>query len=195
MNNRNDVEVLIDGRSNMYRIKLAEKQNYSASDFFSEVNMKNNSGVKKVLRRSALKREDFGKDQDETFNQYSAVTIDDYIDSDTVELYDKILKSNENINITDISEKDYYIQKLDNVYMKNDLIYDFGGVIISRLKVLRFYQTLISSPEIEPSYDVLLYVITKLSMLDEEEMNIIISSLKSLKIDENISNENRRILQ
>ena len=179
----------------MYRIKLAEKQNYSASDFFSEVNMKNNSGVKKVLRRSALKREDFGKDQDETFNQYSAVTIDDYIDSDTVELYDKILKSNENINITDISEKDYYIQKLDNVYMKNDLIYDFGGVIISRLKVLRFYQTLISSPEIEPSYDVLLYVITKLSMLDEEEMNIIISSLKSLKIDENISNENRRILQ
>ena len=142
----------------MYRIKLAEKQNYSASDFFSEVNMKNNSGVKKVLRRSAL-------------------------------------KSNENINITDISEKDYYIQKLDNVYMKNDLIYDFGGVIISRLKVLRFYQTLISSPEIEPSYDVLLYVITKLSMLDEEEMNIIISSLKSLKIDENISNENRRILQ
>lgn len=192
---KDNITVLIDGRSNMYRIKLAEKQNYSASDFFSEVNMKNNSGVKKVLRRSALKREDFGKDQDETFNQYSAVTIDDYIDSDTVELYDKILKSNENINITDISEKDYYIQKLDNVYMKNDLIYDFGGVIISRLKVLRFYQTLISSPEIESSYDVLLYVITKLSMLDEEEMNIIISSLKSLKIDENISNENRRILQ
>ena len=192
---KDNITVLIDGRSNMYRIKLAEKQNYSASDFFSEVNMKNNSGVKKVLRRSALKREDFGKDQDETFNQYSAVTIDDYIDSDTVELYDKILKSNENINITDISEKDYYIQKLDNVYMKNDLIYDFGGVIISRLKVLRFYQTLISSPEIEPSYDVLLYVITKLSMLDEEEMNIIISSLKSLKIGENISNENRRILQ
>ena len=31
--------------------------------------------------------------------------------------------------------------------------------------------------------------------IDEEEMNIIISSLKSLKIDENISNENRRILQ
>lgn len=79
--------------------------------------------------------------------------------------------------------------------MKNDLIYDFDGVIISRLKVLRFYQTLISSPEIEPSYDVLLYVITKLSMLDEEEMNIIVSSLKSLRIDENISNENRRILQ
>ena len=82
-----------------------------------------------------------------------------------------------------------------NTVIINDLIYDFGGVIISRLKVLRFYQTLISSPEIEPSYDVLLYVITKLSMLDEEEMNIIISSLKSLKIDENISNENRRILQ
>ena len=192
---KDNITVLIDGRSNMYRIKLAEKQNYSASDFFSEVNMKNNLGIKKVLRRSALKREEFGKDQDETFNQYSAVTIDNYINSDTVELYDKILKSNENINITDISEKDYYIQKLDNVYMKNDLIYDFGGVIISRLKVLRFYQTLISSPEIEPSYDVLLYVITKLSMLDEEEMNIIISSLKSLKIGENISNENRRILQ
>lgn len=192
---KDNITVLIDGRSNMYRIKLAEKQNYSSSDFFSEVNMKNNLGVKKVLRRSALKREEFGKNQDETFNQYSAVTIDNYINSDTVELYDKILKSNENINITDISEKDYYIQKLDNVYMKNDLIYDFGGVIISRLKVLRFYQTLISSPEIEPSYDVLLYVITKLSMLDEEEMNIIISSLKSLKIGENISNENRRILQ
>ena len=66
----------------MYRIKLAEKQNYSASDFFSEVNMKNNLGVKKVLRRSALKREEFGKNQDETFNQYSAVTIDKLINSD-----------------------------------------------------------------------------------------------------------------
>ena len=192
---KDNITVLIDGRSNMYRIKLAEKENYSASDFFSEVNMKNNLGVKKVLRRSVLRRDEFGKDKNETFNQYNAVTIDNYINSDTVELYDKILKSNENINITDISERDYYIQKLDNVYMKNDLIYDFDGVIISRLKVLRFYQTLISSPEIEPSYDVLLYAITKLSMLDEEEMNIIISSLKSLKISENISNENRRVLQ
>lgn len=192
---KDNITVLIDGRSNMYRIKLAEKENYSASDFFSEVNMKNNLGVKKVLRRSVLRRDEFGKDKNETFNQYNAVTIDNYINSDTVELYDKILKSNENINITDISERDYYIQKLDSVYMKNDLIYDFDGVIISRLKVLRFYQTLISSPEIEPSYDVLLYAITKLSMLDEEEMNIIISSLKSLKISENISNENRRVLQ
>ena len=179
----------------MYRIKLAEKKNHSASEFFDEVNMKNNLGVKKVLRRSALEKGQFGENQYKTFDQYNAVTIDNYINSDTVELYDKILKSNENINITDISERDYYIQKLDNAYKKNDLIYDFGGVIISRLKVLRFYQTLISSPEIEPSYDVLLYVITKISMLDEEEMNIIISSLKSLKIGENISNENRRILQ
>ena len=192
---KDNITVLIDNRINMYRIKLAEKKNHSASEFFDEVNMKNNLGVKKVLRRSALEKGQFGENQDKTFNQYNAVTIDNYINSDTVELYDKILKSNENINITDISERDYYIQKLDNVYMKNDLIYDFDGVIISRLKVLRFYQTLISSPEIEPSYDVLLYVITKLSMLDEKEMNIIVSSLKSLKIGENISNENRRILQ
>ena len=192
---KDNITVLIDNKINMYRIKLAEKKNHSASEFFDEVNMKNNLGVKKVLRRSALEKGQFGENQYKTFNQYNAVTIDNYINSDTVELYDKILKSNENINITDISERDYYIQKLDNAYMKNDLIYDFDGVIISRLKVLRFYQTLISSPEIEPSYDVLLYVITKLSMLDEEEMNIIISFLKSLRIDENISNENRRILQ
>lgn len=192
---KDNITVLIDNKINMYRIKLAEKKNHSASEFFDEVNMKNNLGVKKVLRRSALEKGQFGENQYKTFDQYNAVTIDNYINSDTVELYDKILKSNENINITDISERDYYIQKLDNVYMKNDLIYDFDGVIISRLKVLRFYQTLISSPEIEPSYDVLLYVITKLSMLDEEEMNIIVSSLKSLRIDENISNENRRILQ
>lgn len=192
---KDNITVLIDNKINMYRIKLAEKKNHSASEFFDEVNMKNNLGVKKVLRRSALEKGQFGENQYKTFDQYNAVTIDNYINSDTVELYDKILKSNENINITDISERDYYIQKLDNAYMKNDLIYDFDGVIISRLKVLRFYQTLISSPEIEPSYDVLLYVITKLSMLDEEEMNIIISFLKSLRIDENISNENRRILQ
>ena len=76
--------------------------------------------------------------------------------------------------------------QLDSLYKDkdNDMIYNFDGVIISRFKVLRHYQTLISNPEIDISKNVLFYVITLFSMLNEQEIKIIEQCLENIKFKE-----------
>ena len=56
---------------------------------------------------------------------------------------------------------------------EDGITYNFNGVIISRNKVLRYAEKLITSPNIELTDSTLLYIITRNSMLDENELNII----------------------
>ena len=65
--------------------------------------------------------------------------------------------------------------------VRNPLIYNFNGVIISRFKVLRYYETLISEPQIVPNKDMLLYTICMDSMLDIDELNRINNCLDKIK--------------
>ena len=61
------------------------------------------------------------------------------------------------------------------------IVYNFDGVIISRLKVLRYYQTLISNEKIVSSKDALLYAITVRSMLNQEEVQKIEACINQIK--------------
>ena len=121
---------------------------------------------------SSNKNNKYGYTFDETFKLYNAVSIYDYMNSDCIKSFDLILSNSQNDRISDISLNDFLISKLDSYKdPNNDLIYNFDGVIISRLKVLRLYQTLISDTSVESNRVALFYAIVRNSMLNEEEIN------------------------
>ena len=91
------------------------------------------------------------------------------------------MNNNDSDSISEIVLEDSLIKELEKNYKNDSLRYSFNGVIISRLKVLRYYQTLISNPTIQSTKEVLMYAITKGSMLNEIEMNIIRECLNQIK--------------
>ena len=124
----------------------------------------------------------FGESKDNTFTLYGAKKVN----VENQEIYDSIIGNSENGTITENIQNDTLIMQLDSLYKDkdNDMIYNFDGVIISRFKVLRHYQTLISNPEIDISKNVLFYVITLFSMLNEQEIKIIEQCLENIKFKE-----------
>ncbi len=98
-------------------------------------------------------------------------------------LYSSVINNSDSNRITELALNDFLITQLDDKYkdQNNDLIYNFDGVIISRIKVLRLYQALISNSSIEYDKDLLVYVITRNSMLNIEEMEKIRECLKTIK--------------
>lgn len=59
-------------------------------------------------------------------------------------------------------------------------MYNFNGVIISRNKVLRNFETLLKEPDLIIDHSTLFYVLTLNSMLDEQEYNKITVCLNDL---------------
>lgn len=104
-------------------------------------------------------------------------------DSITFKVYDEIINQNDNNFIQEgISD---IIQKLDDAYLVEsegileNKLYNIEGTIISRLKVLRYLTTLIFNGISENS-DMLLYAITKNSLLTKEEFDKIKTSVNKL---------------
>lgn len=104
-------------------------------------------------------------------------------DSITFKVYDEIINQNDNNFIQEgISD---IIQKLDDAYLVEsegileNKLYNIEGTIISRLKVLRYLTTLIFNGISENS-DMLLYAITKNSLLTKEEFDKIKTSVDKL---------------
>ncbi len=104
-------------------------------------------------------------------------------DSATFKVYDEIINQNDNNFIQEgISD---IIQKLDDAYLVEsegileNKLYNIEGTIISRLKVLRYLTTLIFNGISENS-DMLLYAITKNSLLTKEEFDKIKTSVDKL---------------
>ena len=166
---------------NIYKIKLARSLGVSEDEIFSMRYNNQKDGQKKVIKDSFKKNDKFGHSIKETFEIYKNVNKKEYIDYNNLQLYNMIVNNSRNDKITEISLNDLFIEQLDSNFKHNELIYNFDGVIISRLKVLRIYQSLISSSSIMPSAEVLLYSITKYSMLNEEEIFKIQKCLKSIK--------------
>ena len=77
---------------------------------------------------------------------------------------------------------DDLIDKIESNYLKNNIMYDFDGIIISRLKVLRIYSLLISSYPEYSKEQLLLFAVTYNSILDHDEFNRIKSIIKKEKI-------------
>lgn len=173
---------LINNDNIFNRVKLARKLHFLENDFsvpFTQYSSLKKS-TKLYLRGDITtdKNSKYGELSSETYKLYGAQEFN----CPNKELYDDIIGNNENNSVSIISLDDDYIKELDRLFKSNELVYDFNGVLISRKKVLRFYETLISDASIESNFELLMYVITKNSMLDSDEINNINQCLKVIEM-------------
>ncbi len=92
--------------------------------------------------------------------------------------YDNIIKNTKDLQISNSIFNNAYIQSI-NKYIDYDsaLIYNFKGIRISRLKVLRIYNTLIKSG-IKDSFDSLMYAITYNTIISRENYDKLSKCIK-----------------
>ena len=178
---QDNISKLTDSFLNLYRIKLARSQGIKDEEIFKYY--KNiDLGCYLPARFGKPSSQEFGISPADTFKMYNAVNYD----SKNIEIYDRIIQNNDNDIISEIVKEDEWIKKLDEKYKQNELIYNFDGVIISRLKVLRYYQTLITDESIKTTKDLLMYIITKNTMINQEEMNKISNCINRIIFKERI---------
>ena len=182
---QDNITKLVNPNLNLYRVKLARLLGIGEDEIFCKRYSTTKGETKKCLSELFWKNnsDKFGKNPEDTYKIYQSCPQETYIDKDNIEIYNNIISNRENDKITTLVLNDYLIRQLDSQFKddQNDLIYNFNGVIISRLKVLRYYQTLISDSNIISRKDVLLYAITLHSMLNQDEVNAINECLKSVK--------------
>lgn len=164
-------------RVNYYRIKYAKKL-YEEGNPLGRKTPFNARYVNAKGRETYVLSSDFTKATSEKYGSEEQDTKRLYgskeIAVENQELISTILSNSRCDAITDISRLNSKIVSLDKLYMSEDgITYNFNGVIISRNKVLRYAEKLITSPNIELTDSTLLYIITRNSMLDENELNII----------------------
>lgn len=164
-------------RVNYYRIKYAKKL-YEEGNPLGRKTPFNARYVNAKGRETYVLASDFTKATSEKYGSEEQDTKRLYgskeIAVENQELISTILSNSRCDVITDISRLNSKIVSLDKLYMSEDgITYNFNGVIISRNKVLRYAEKLITSPNIELTDSTLLYIITRNSMLDENELNII----------------------
>lgn len=164
-------------RVNYYRIKYAKKL-YEEGNPLGRKTPFNARYVNAKGRETYVLSSDFTKATSEKYGSEEQDTKRLYgskeIAVENQELISTILSNSRCDVITDISRLNSKIVSLDKLYMSEDgITYNFNGVIISRNKVLRYAEKLITSPNIELTDSTLLYIITRNSMLDENELNII----------------------
>ena len=164
-------------RVNYYRIKYAKKL-YEEGNPLGRKTPFNARYVNAKGRETYVLASDFTKATSEKYGSEEQDTKRLYgskeITVENQELISTILSNSRCDAITDISRLNSKIVSLDKLYMSEDgITYNFNGVIISRNKVLRYAEKLITSPNIELTDSTLLYIITRNSMLDENELNII----------------------
>lgn len=164
-------------RVNYYRIKYAKKL-YEEGNPLGRKTPFNARYVNAKGRETYVLASDFTKATSEKYGSEEQDTKRLYgskeIAVENQEIISTILSNSRCDVITDISRLNSKIVSLDKLYMSEDgITYNFNGVIISRNKVLRYAEKLITSPNIELTDSTLLYIITRNSMLDENELNII----------------------
>ena len=140
---------------------------------------------------------------EEIFEKYGKVKVK--LESGLEETFDEIINIEENTRLYDYTDDDY-IRDFDKQFKcdDNDLAYKFGNVIISRYKFLRYYNTLINkyyrdnAEEIMAVYeekgikkDILLYALTKDSMLDENELGTIVKCIENFELERTKAKQNR----
>jgi hypothetical protein len=90
-------------------------------------------------------------------------------------IYDEIVNKDRNAGPIILAINNYFVKSIEE-YKVDDLRYDFNGVIISRFKVLRIYETLIKN-RMAGTYSSILYAICKNSILTEEQYRNIVNCL------------------
>ena len=179
-----NISKVVPPKFNIFKIKLAKMNGIEDRDIFRRVKSPS-GGTKIVLNGTTLEEvinPKYGDTIEETFAIYKAIDVT----NDNSELYDAIVANSNNDTITDFVVQDEYIKQLDQLYLENKLTYNFNGVLISRFKVLRYYQTLITNPNIDSSREALMYVITKNSMLNQSDYNNICICLDKINFNKNV---------
>ena len=179
---RDNLSRLVSSSVSFHKIKLARKkhnQSGSLGSFSPYINTPNSSTKLKLLGVFQCSNSKFGINEQETFKEYDAVEPK-IVDKDKYEL---ILENSDNTKITNLVLTNDIIRTLDQFYTVGDdkYRYIFDGVVISRLKVLRYLETMLLEPDLEINRDMLLYIIAKDSMLDEEELEKISKCLDNVK--------------
>ena len=170
----NNLSSILDNRVNFYRVKYCEKLRNSGDTQAPSTPFRIlNDGTQKLELsthfNSICKNSPYGNKKEDTFELYDA--IEPVIQFKDV--YAKVLELNEANQITQLSINHPIIKSFDSQYKIDNLRYSFNGVIISRYKVIRYFELLASEPNIEVTDDLLLYIITKDSMLDQRELDVI----------------------
>ena len=107
--------------------------------------------------------------------------------------YDRVISDNENDNITSISLNNIYIRELDDAYKVSEYLYDIDGVMISRLKVLRMFETLLSNGL--GNLDGIFVAITRNSILTKDELERIDKEIRGGSRDMAHDSENVKTLR
>lgn len=107
--------------------------------------------------------------------------------------YDTVISDNENDNITSMSLNNIYIRELDDAYKVSEHLYDIDGVMISRFKVLRVFETLFSNGL--GNLDGLFVAITRNSILTKDELERIDKEIRGGTRDMAHDSENVKTLR
>lgn len=107
--------------------------------------------------------------------------------------YDTVISDNENDNITSMSLNNIYIRELDDAYKVSEHLYDIDGVMISRFKVLRVFETLLSNGL--GNLDGLFVAITRNSILTKDELERIDKEIRGGTRDMAHDSENVKTLR
>ena len=107
--------------------------------------------------------------------------------------YDMVISDNENDNITSMSLNNIYIRELDDAYKVSEHLYDIDGVMISRFKVLRVFETLLSNRL--GNLDGLFVAITRNSILTKDELERIDKEIRGGTRDMVHDSENVKTLR
>lgn len=138
-------------------------------------------GKKKNLKKEFIDKKDskYGKNLQETYELYGKVKVDE----ENTDIYSKIIKGCNSISISNSTIHNKIIIELDNLFKESEMLYNINGVKISRLKVLRLLETFLYIPNIEINNELLRFIISYNSMLDENELNIIKDGIKLLGVE------------
>ena len=139
-------------------------------------------GKKMTLKKEFIDKKEtiYGSSVDETYRLYDKVTINE----ENTDIYDKIVKGSSPNSVTNISLTNKTILLLDELFKESKLVYNFNGVKISRIKVLRLLETFIMTPNIIIDAELLRYIITYNSIIDHNELEIINECIKKLGLED-----------
>lgn len=178
----NHLSRISDFNCNLHRIKYARKlanMNSTLGCVNPYKYSKSSNNVYLISLFSSNKDATYGLKATDTKKMYEAVDVDTY----NKKQLDIILDSAESVIDIDLSiAKDPIIQELDNNFKVDNIRYSFDGVVISRLKVLRYYKIFSNDPNITIDKSTLLYIICINSMIDKDELNKIEHSLDKIKL-------------
>lgn len=86
--------------------------------------------------------------------------------------YNEIIDQEDNFGPLVLVYDNFFIKKLEEMCKEDEYRYNFNGVIISRFKVLRYYETLLKK-SIASTVDSVMYAVCKDSILTEEQYKTI----------------------